>query len=129
MLPERKKIFDFYNAQFSHYDWAIQPLGETNDRTSSFHLYLLRIKDITEAQRDQIIQKISEKNVGVNVHYIPMPMLTLFKNLGYKIEDYPNTYKLYANEITLPVYNNLTTEQLQCVVDTVVESYDSVMNK
>lgn len=129
LLPERKKIFNFYHEQFSLYNWAVLPFGKTEDRESSFHLYLLRIKDITEAQRDQIIQKISEKGVGVNVHYIPMPMLTLFKNLGYNISDYPNTYKLYANEISLPVYNNLTEEQLQYVVDTVVESYQSVVDK
>jgi dTDP-4-amino-4,6-dideoxygalactose transaminase len=74
-----------------------------------------------------MIQFISEKGVGVNVHYIPMPMLTLFKNLGYIIEDYPNTYKLYANEISLPVYNGLTQEQLIRIVETVIEGYKAVM--
>ena len=92
-----------------------------------YDMYLLRIKDITEDQRDAIIQQISLKGVGVNVHYIPMPMLTLFKNLGYKIEDYPNTYKLYANEISLPIYNGLTKEQLTRVVEAVVDAYDSVI--
>jgi dTDP-4-amino-4,6-dideoxygalactose transaminase len=129
LLPERKKIYDYYNEKLLPYDWTILPLKEDNERISSCHLYLLRIKNITEDQRDQIIQKISKKNVGVNVHYIPMPMLTLFKNLGYKMEDYPNTYKLYANEITLPLYNNLTIEQQQYVVDTVVESYNIVVGK
>jgi len=56
-----------------------------------------------------------------------MPMLTLFKSLGYKMEDYPNTYKLYANEISLPVYNGLTKEQLIRIVETVVEAYKGVM--
>jgi len=129
LLPERKKIFDFYNEKLSSYDWAMLPLGQDKERTSSYHLYLLRIKNITEVQRDQIIKTISEKDIGVNVHYIPMPMLTLFKDLGYKMDDYPNTYKLYANEISLPLYNNLTTEQQQCVIDTVVESYNNVVGK
>ncbi len=127
LLPERKAIFEFYNREFEKFDWAILPPSETAERTSSYHLYLLRIKGITEAQRDAMIQQISLQGVGVNVHYIPMPMLTLFKNLGYKIEDYPNTYKLYANEISLPVYNGLTKEQLTRVVEAVVDAYDSVI--
>ncbi|MDR0603192.1 MAG: DegT/DnrJ/EryC1/StrS family aminotransferase [Bacteroidales bacterium] len=127
MLPERRKIFRFYNEHFSKYDWAILPTGETAERISSFHLYLLRIKDITEEQRDLIIQKVSEKGVGVNVHYIPMPMLTLFKNLGYRMTDYPNTYRLYANEISLPLYNGLTEDKLSIVVETIVEAYSSTI--
>jgi dTDP-4-amino-4,6-dideoxygalactose transaminase len=127
LLPERRKIFRFYNEHFAKHDWAILPTGETDERVSSFHLYLLRIKDISEGQRDQIIQKVSEKGVGVNVHYIPMPMLTLFKNLGYQISDYPNTYRLYANEISLPVYNGLTEDKLKVVAETIVEAYYSTI--
>lgn len=127
LLPERKEIFEFYKQEFSKYNWAIIPVSESEERTSSFHLFLLRIKGITEEQRDLIIYQISLKGVGVNVHYIPMPMLTLFKNLGYKMEDYPNTYKLYANEITLPVYNGLTKEQLIRIVETVVDVYYSTI--
>jgi dTDP-4-amino-4,6-dideoxygalactose transaminase len=127
LLPERKKIFRFYNEQFVKYNWAILPVGETEERTSSFHLYLLRIKDITETQRDQIIQKVSEKGIGVNVHYIPMPMLTLFKNLGYQMSDYPNTYRLYANEISLPLYNGLSEDKLKVVAEAIVEAYRSTI--
>jgi dTDP-4-amino-4,6-dideoxygalactose transaminase len=123
LLPERKKIVRFYNEHFSEYGWALLPTVETSERVSSFHLYLLRIKNCTETQRDRMIQKISEKGVGVNVHYIPMPMLTLFKNLGYQIAHFPNTYRLYANEISLPVYNNLSEDKLEKVVQAVVESY------
>jgi dTDP-4-amino-4,6-dideoxygalactose transaminase len=83
---------------------------------------MLRIKGISETQRDQIIDVISKSGVGVNVHYIPMPMLTLFKSLGYNIEDFPNTYNLYQNEITLPVYNGLTIEMVNYVIDVVVDS-------
>lgn len=126
LLPERKSIFNFYNKEFSKYNWANTPVGENEERISSFHLYMLRIKGITESQRDQLIQIISEKGIGVNVHYIPMPMLTLFKNLGYKMEDYPNTYKLYSNEITLPLYNGLSHDKLKLIVDTVIAGYESL---
>ena len=107
LLPERKDIFKYYDNHFSKYEWAKLPPSNDAFRESSYHLYMLRINDINEQQRDQMIEYISSKGVAVNVHYIPMPMLTLFKNKGYKIEDYPKTYNLYANEISLPIYNNL----------------------
>lgn len=127
LLPERKKIFQFYDKEFSRCNWATTPSSITNDKISSFHLYLLRIKGISEEQRDAIIQLINEEEVGVNVHYIPMPMLTLFKELGYMIQDYPNTYKMYANEITLPLYNGLTEEQLKRVTAVVIESVNKII--
>jgi dTDP-4-amino-4,6-dideoxygalactose transaminase len=126
-LPERKRIFDFYTQALSKFDWAIIPAYENNGRESSYHLYLLRISGINEAQRDRMIMHIGEAGVGVNVHYVPMAMLTLFKDLGFKMEDYPGTFKLYQNQITLPVYNGLTIEQLQRVIDAVVDAYNFVV--
>ncbi len=115
LLPGRRHIFEQYNAAFAQHSRAILPPYQDETRTSSCHLYMLRIAGASEAERDAIIQRIAEQGVGVNVHYIPMPMLTLFKRLGYCIEDYPQTYRLYANEITLPVYNGLTEDQVSRV--------------
>ena len=125
-LPERKKIFDFYTNVLREYDWAVIPPYENNGKESSYHLYLLRINGITEEQRDRMIVHIGEAGVGVNVHYVPMAMLTLFKELGFKMEDYPVTFNLYQNQITLPVFNGLTVEQLQRVTEAVVDAYNAV---
>ena len=59
LLPERKEIFHFYDHEFSRYNWAILPFSKDETSESSYHLYLLRIKDITEEQRDTMIQQIS----------------------------------------------------------------------
>ncbi len=123
LLPERVMQFKRYQAGFEAFDWAILPvLSDTHESHSSCHLYLLRIKDATEAQRDAIIHRISEHGIGVNVHYIPMPMLTLFRNLGYRMEHYPKTYELYQGEISLPIYNGLTEQEIDYVVQAVVEA-------
>ena len=124
LLPDRKRIFARYQAGFAGYDWAIRPVEKNAERESSCHLYLLRIGGADESRRDRIIQSIAERGVGVNVHYIPMPMLTLFKNRGYRIEDYPVTYSLYANEITLPLYNGLTDDQIDEVIQAVIDSVE-----
>ncbi len=122
LLPDRHRIFQQYSDAFGACNWAILPPQQDEQRTSSCHLYMLRIAGATEEYRDEIIRRISEKGVGVNVHYIPMAMLTLFKNLGYRMEDYPETYRLYANEITLPVYNGLTEAQVNEVAEAVIAS-------
>ena len=127
LLPERKKIFKFYNSYFKKKKWAIIPKSHDIDRESSYHLYLLRIKNINENKRDIIIDYLSKKGIGVNVHYIPMPLLTLFKNKNYKIEDYKNTYDLYKNEITLPVYNNLKENELKVICNVVSEACEKII--
>jgi dTDP-4-amino-4,6-dideoxygalactose transaminase len=88
---------------------------------------MLRIAGADETARDAIIQAIADRGVGVNVHYIPMAMLTLFRNRGFDIADYPKTYELYSNEITLPLYNGLTDEQVDEVIRVVIESVEQVI--
>jgi dTDP-4-amino-4,6-dideoxygalactose transaminase len=116
LLPDRKRMFERYQSAFSQDAWAILPSDQNEERESSCHLYLLRIAGVDEARRDAIIRYISDREIGVNVHYIPMPMLTLFKERGYDMSDYPKTYELYANEITLPLYNGLTDDQIDEVI-------------
>lgn len=122
LLPDRKRIFERYQAGFGIHDWAILPLERDADHESSCHLYLLRIAGADEERRDRIIAAISAHGVGVNVHYIPMAMLTLFRERGYRIADYPNTLALYQNEITLPLYNGLSDEQVDEVIRVVVDA-------
>ena len=120
MLVKRKAIFDAYSEAFAKYDCFEVPVYETPEKSSSYHVYPLRIKGITEEQRDQLMQKIFEQEVTVNVHFIPLPMLSVYKNKGYKIENYPVTYDNYSREISLPVYYDLTDEQLAKVIESVV---------
>lgn len=58
-----------------------------------------------------------------------MPMLTLFKGMGYDIKDYPQAYKNYAHEISLPVYPQLTEEEVLFVAETVIKAYETVIKK
>lgn len=129
MLAERKRVFTSYTLTLSKYDWAIIPPIKSNDRETSYHVYPLRIKGISEEQRDEIIKKISEQEIAVNVHFVPLPMLTLFKNEGYDIKDYPQSYANYCNEISLPVYPQLTDEAVGIVADAVISAYNEVVRQ
>ena len=127
LLLERKRVFDTYSAAFSGFTWAQLPPQNTANIQSSYHLYALRMKGITEEQRDAIIDEIAKLGVAVNVHFIPMPMLTLFKNLGYKMSDYPNAFDNYSREISLPIYPQLDEEKVKYVIEAVVSSYNKVI--
>ena len=98
------------------------PLHTTQDKISSFHLYQLRIKDIDESMRDKIIDEIFNQNVSVNVHFLPLPILTAYKKRGYKIKNYPETWNKYQNEISLPVYFDLTDAQIQTIIQVIIFS-------
>lgn len=126
-LPKRKAIVESYYNFFSIHSWAELPVFKDTDRESSYHLFPLRIKNITEEQRDKIIQKIFDRDVAVNVHFIPLPMMSFYKNMGYKMEDYPVTYNNFSREISLPVYYDLTMEQVAIVTKAVRESVSEII--
>ncbi|HOS47732.1 MAG TPA: DegT/DnrJ/EryC1/StrS family aminotransferase [Bacteroidia bacterium] len=127
-LVVRKAICDKYAAKLSTYSWAeIPPLASQNAITS-YHLFPLRIKGISEEQRDQIIQKIFDFDVSVNVHFIPLPMLSFYKNRGYNISNYPVTFNNYSREISLPVFYNLTDEMVDRVLNAVISSVEEIIN-
>jgi dTDP-4-amino-4,6-dideoxygalactose transaminase len=127
-LDRRKAIFEQYDAAFRNETWALTPLHTTADKITSYHLYQLRIDGITENQRDKIMQLIFDQDVSVNVHFLPLPTLTAYKKRAYKMEDYPETWNKYHNEISLPVYYDLSDEQVQMVIKAVINAVSELMN-
>ncbi|MEI7662951.1 MAG: DegT/DnrJ/EryC1/StrS aminotransferase family protein [Bacteroidota bacterium] len=127
MLVRRKHIFDRYAAAFGLEKWAQLPLYENSSGTSSYHVFLLRIRGITEEQRDQIMQEIFRKEVAVNVHFVPLPMMTYYREAGYDILDYPVAYDNFSREISLPVYYDLTDEMADTVIRAVTEAVNLVV--
>jgi len=128
-LDRRKTIFDAYDDGFKQTSWAITPVHQTVDKKTCYHLYQLRIADVSEEQRDAIIQEIFEQDVSVNVHFQPLPLLTAYKNLGYKMDDYPEAWNKYSTEISLPVYFNLSDEQVQQVINAVKTAVLKILHK
>lgn len=116
LLKRRKEII-------AKYDAAFRPLGIEvldnygRDHQSSGHLYITRIPGITLEQRQEIIVKMAEAGIACNVHYKPLPLLTAYKNLGFDVKDYPNSYERFANEITLPLHTKLTDEDVAYVTE------------
>ncbi|EGP5737148.1 DegT/DnrJ/EryC1/StrS family aminotransferase [Enterococcus hirae] len=116
ILKRRKNII-------KRYDEAFQQLGievlmhYTDDYSSSGHLYITRVPNISSEQRNEIIIKMAEQGIACNVHYKPLPMFTAYKNMGFDINNYPNAYAHFVNEITLPLHTKLTDEEVEYVIN------------
>nr|WP_314098352.1 DegT/DnrJ/EryC1/StrS aminotransferase family protein [uncultured Lachnoanaerobaculum sp.] len=116
LLDRRREIIKKYDMSFKQL--GINVLEHYTDKySSSGHLYITRIPEITLEQRNEIIIKMAESGIACNVHYKPLPMMTAYKNIGFSIENYPNAYKQFANEITLPLHTKLTDEEVQYVIE------------
>lgn len=124
MLERRKEIISIYDAAFKPLGVEVLP-HYTSEYQSSGHLYITRVPGITLEQRQEIIVKMAEAGIACNVHYKPLPMMTAYKNMGVSIENYPNAYKYFVNEITLPLHTKLTNEQVMYVV----EMYSKILNE
>lgn len=124
MLERRKEIICRYDEAFRRL--GVQTMDHyTDDYESSGHLYITRVPNITVEQRNEIITKMAEQGVATNVHYKPLPMHTAYKKLGFDIKDYPNAYRQYANEITLPLHTCLSDED----VEYVIKSYTDILKE
>jgi len=127
MLARRHEIIEKYNKAFK--DLRVDLLSHRGEaHRSSGHLYLVRVKGIDEERRNRIISAMADRNIACNVHYKPLPMFTAYKNLGFDIKDFPNAYRLFENEITLPLYSRLTDRQVSYITEnfiSCVEEYRS----
>ena len=87
-----------------------------DDHCSSHHLYLVRLLGKTREDANKVIEQMAERGIATNVHYKPLPMMTAYKALGFDIKDYPNAYRLFENEVTLPLHTKLTDEDVEYVI-------------
>ena len=124
MLARRSDIIKKYDAMCD--ELGVKHLVHSGeDFQSSNHLYLTRIPGINDEVRREIIIKLAERGVSTNVHYKPLPMMTAYKEMGWDIKDFPNSYDYYANLITLPLHTKLNDED----VDYIIKNFRDVVKE
>lgn len=122
MLYRRRQIIERYDAALEASKIPVRVLNHYGDEhSSSGHLYLVRLLGKTLEQRNEVINRMAERGIACNVHYKPLPMMTAYKNLGFDINDYPNAYNQFVNEITLPLHTKLTDEDIDYVISNFVD--------
>lgn len=134
-LERYDKLLDRRREIIERYDRAFLPFGirrlvhYDHHNSSSGHLYLARIPGITEGERNKLIAQMAEKKIACNVHYKPLPMMTAYQKMGLCIEDYPNSYQQYKNEISLPLHTCLNNEDVEYVIGTFIEAVKEIAGK
>ena len=120
MLDRRRHIIGVYDAALKDLPVAVlNHYGE--DFAGSGHLYITRLLGRTDMERRDVIVKMAERGIACNVHYKPLPMMTAYKALGFDIKDYPNAYKLFENEVTLPLHTRLSDEDVEYIITNYVD--------
>ena len=125
VLKRRREIVEKYNKAFG--DLNVTPANHFNgDSVSSCHLYLLQLNGFYKEKRNEIIGLLAEQGIVANVHYKPLPLLSAYKSIGFDINKYPNAYRQYEREITLPLHTLLTDEETDYVIASFVKAYKSM---
>lgn len=114
-LKYRKRLIETYNYYLNDTK-DIEILEHYNsEKESSGHLYMIRLINKNEKERNEIIMKLGECGISSNVHYKPLPLLKAYKDLGFDIEEYPNSYNMFKNEVTLPLNSLLSLEEIKFI--------------
>ena len=127
-LDWRRTLCDRYDKGFSDWESAIRPIRSGSGRQGVDHLYTLRLPHLDETGRDALIDRLAEEGIATNVHFQPLPLLTVHADRGERIEDHPNAHRAYACEISLPVHMHLTLEDVDRVVVAVRRGHDALLH-
>ncbi|MGX7264979.1 DegT/DnrJ/EryC1/StrS family aminotransferase [Enterococcus crotali] len=122
LLSKRKTLIELYESSLKEVNQVTMLSHYTEKYTSSGHLFLIGIRDSDEQKRNQIIMEMAEKGIATNVHYKPLPLLTAYKKMGFKMTDYPNAYNMYRTEITLPLNTKMTENDIVYVAEKLISS-------
>jgi dTDP-4-amino-4,6-dideoxygalactose transaminase len=140
-ISQLKKLNDFVAARQKKADFYFKALAklpltlpqQTNsENQSAWHVFVVELKN-TDGEstpgekRKAVFERLVEKGLGVNVHYIPNHLHPYYHTLGVKYGDFPFAERYYQRAITLPLYPSLTQQQQQTVVDVLSEVLAEVL--
>ena len=104
----------------------LELLTERADCRSAWHLYVVRLNlDMLSVSRREIFAAVRAENIGVNVHYIPIPWLTLYRDLGYERGHWPVAETEYERMLSIPIYPGMTDQD----VDDVIAAFEKVLRR
>ena len=119
-LESRNELAKYYDGLLEQY-LGITPLQQSSDRYSSYHLYVVCVESLADERQTEVVASLRENGIFAHVHYIPIHIQPYYKSLGFKVGDYPNAERYYEQAITLPLYPDLTFEQVEYVVKNLVQ--------
>jgi|GEM_PF-132692 len=121
-VERRRGIVKKYNEAFISIDWLTIPY-EKPDVYSAFHLYVLQIDfDKVGKSRRQIMEELKLKNIGTQVHYIPVHTQPYYQeNFGYRWGDFPVAEDYYQHALSIPLYPKMADGDVDYVIKSILE--------
>lgn len=113
---KRREIIQQYD-ELLYPSWVDSLRHKGANFLSNGGIYMARVPGMSEAERDAMAQELASAGIETKVHFKPLPMLPNFQKMGYLIQSFPNAYKQYENEISLPLYVGITDKAIAYVVD------------
>ncbi len=126
MHQRRIEIFNQYLKGFQNTPHLILPSISDQDRRGNGHLFMIQLKGCSVDQRDEVISLVKDMEIALNVHFVSLPQFTYFQSLGYLPENFPVAVQLSNSEISLPIYPQLTDDQVQSVIEAVKSAISQV---
>lgn len=122
-LARRRQIAKAYDSAFATETELVLPnVAPGND--SAYHLYVVQFKTLP---RLDVFNRLREKQLGVNVHYIPVHLQPYYQQtFGFRRGDYPQAEAYYDHAITLPLYPKMSDEEVAYVIRAVLETVEEL---
>lgn len=123
-IARRREIAAAYDAAFAGMDGLVTP-WQHPEAASSWHLYVLGWEPSQfSADRRTIFEALRARNIGVNVHYIPVYRQPYYRSIGYGGTECPNAEAYYASRLSLPIFPRMSDDDVEDVVSAVREVYE-----
>lgn len=121
-VKRRREIVTKYNEAFRNAEWLTIPF-EMEEVYSAFHLYVLQIDfEKIAKSRKQVMEELKEKGIGTQVHYIPVHTQPFYKSsFGCHYGDFPLAEAYYEKALSLPLYPQMTDEDVEYVINSILE--------
>jgi dTDP-4-amino-4,6-dideoxygalactose transaminase len=126
-LLQRKALAEEYHRSFASYAWYIAPPLQDDMRTSSYHLFSMRIAGFNREQRDALMAHLKQNGIASNVHFMPLPLLSLHRNRGENMADYPNSAEAFEGLISLPLHLQMTLDDVHYIRDIAATFIENIL--
>jgi len=120
-MERRNLIADRYRARFAEIEELENPPDAGASGQHSWHLFILRIRAGTlELDRNSFIRELKNAGIGTSVHFIPLHLHPFYaREYGYRAGDFPNAEDAYSRCISLPIYPDMSDEEVSRVIQAV----------
>jgi dTDP-4-amino-4,6-dideoxygalactose transaminase len=125
-LVKRQSLYERYEEGLAGTPGLTLPIMNTADRIGSYHLFLLRLATGDRTKRDRIIELMNDRGVSLNVHYKPLPLLSIYRRMGYDMDSYPVSKDQFNRVISLPLFYDLELSDVDYICKNLKEVLEVV---